>query len=111
MSDIFAWTPPRRFDVVFFSFWLSHVPHERFTEFWELVGRALAPGGRVFLVDSCDTKIDSDVDVRRLNDGSHYRVVKIMYQPAELEAALAAAGWTATIDAEGLILYGTATPR
>src|SRR6266581_2093405 len=26
LADIFAWEPPRRYDSVFFSGWLSHVP-------------------------------------------------------------------------------------
>ena len=25
-ADLFAWTPPARYDLVFMSFWLSHVP-------------------------------------------------------------------------------------
>src|SRR5690348_4261353 len=28
-ADIFGWRPDRRYDVVFFGFWLSHVPPER----------------------------------------------------------------------------------
>ena len=47
-ADVFEWEPAERFDLVFFSFWLSHVPEERFDEFWSLVGAALVPGGRVF---------------------------------------------------------------
>jgi ubiquinone/menaquinone biosynthesis C-methylase UbiE len=27
-ADLFTWTPDRRYDVVFFGFWLSHVPLE-----------------------------------------------------------------------------------
>ena len=31
VADVFTWVPPAaRFDVVFFSFWLSHVPLGRF---------------------------------------------------------------------------------
>jgi hypothetical protein len=30
-ADLFAWSPERRYDVVFFGFWLSHVPLERST--------------------------------------------------------------------------------
>jgi hypothetical protein len=30
--------PDRRYDVVFFGFWLSHVPLERFDAFWSMVG-------------------------------------------------------------------------
>jgi SAM-dependent methyltransferase len=39
LADLFAWRPdlPERFDVVFFAFWLSHVPRERFRAFWQLV--------------------------------------------------------------------------
>jgi len=33
-ADIFAWTPPpATFDVVFFGYWLSHIPDERLTQF------------------------------------------------------------------------------
>ncbi len=33
-ADLFTWTPDRRYDVVFFGFWLSHVPFEHFESFW-----------------------------------------------------------------------------
>ena len=33
-ADLFAWRPVRRYDVVCFGFWLSHVPDERFDAFW-----------------------------------------------------------------------------
>jgi SAM-dependent methyltransferase len=36
-ADLFTWKPDRRYDVVFFGFWLSHVPAERFESFWSLV--------------------------------------------------------------------------
>ena len=42
-ADVFEWEPAERFDLVFFSFWLSHVPEERFDEFWSLVRAALGP--------------------------------------------------------------------
>jgi hypothetical protein len=37
--------------VVFFGFWLSHVPSAQFEAFWRLVDRALVEHGRVFFVD------------------------------------------------------------
>src|SRR3954469_20073525 len=40
-ADIFAWRPDAAYDVVFFSFWLSHVPPERFDGFWARVREAL----------------------------------------------------------------------
>ena len=33
VADLFSWAPDRAFDVVFFSFWLSHVPRSRFATF------------------------------------------------------------------------------
>ena len=38
---LLTWQPKRTFDTVFFSFWLSHVPPERFERFWDLVRSAL----------------------------------------------------------------------
>lgn len=52
VADLFTWPPQRTYDVVFFSFWLSHVPRARFPAFWALVRSCLAPGGRVFLIDN-----------------------------------------------------------
>jgi demethylmenaquinone methyltransferase/2-methoxy-6-polyprenyl-1,4-benzoquinol methylase len=82
-ADVFAWEPPERFDLVFFSFWLSHVPEERFDEFWSLVRAALRPGGRVFLVDSgagdtAHTATDQAAgeETRSLSDGRTFRIVK-----------------------------------
>ena len=96
-ADVFAWRPDRRYDVVFFSFWLSHVPPSRFDEFWDLVGDALAPDGRVLLLDNAaPPDLDQErpgVDRRRLNDGREYRIVKIHWTAEELQARLADRGW------------------
>jgi len=50
-ADVFDWAPARRYDVVFFGFWLSHVPLERFERFWSLVADCLGPEGRVLFID------------------------------------------------------------
>jgi SAM-dependent methyltransferase len=50
-ADPFAWTPVERYDVVFFSAWLSHVPPQRFEDFWALVAACPKDDGRVFLID------------------------------------------------------------
>jgi hypothetical protein len=43
-ADLFRWRPPARFyDVCFFGFWLSHVPADRLTGFWDVVASALRP--------------------------------------------------------------------
>lgn len=104
-ADLFAWEPPREaYDVCFFAFWLSHVPDEHFAAFWDRVGRALKPGGRVFFVDSApserasatDHKLQSEGDqtmLRRLADGQEYRIVKHWFQPVELRERIVALGW------------------
>jgi len=99
-ADVFAWEPDRRYDVVFFGFWLSHVPRERFAGFWSVVDRALAPDGRVFFADdgyrTPEELVEGEDSIairRRLGDGSAFRAVKVPYTPAELEPALAELGW------------------
>jgi demethylmenaquinone methyltransferase/2-methoxy-6-polyprenyl-1,4-benzoquinol methylase len=110
-ADIFAWTPERVYDVVFFSFWLSHVPASRFDEFWDLVAGALAPGGRVFFIDSYAAEEfqrpgDPDrVVVRRLNDGREFNAIKNNYEPAALAARLRAGGWSAQAATTGKFFY------
>jgi demethylmenaquinone methyltransferase/2-methoxy-6-polyprenyl-1,4-benzoquinol methylase len=123
LADLFRWEPARNHahDVVFFSFWLSHVPRRRFDDFWRLVRRCLAPGGRVFLMDNRHdpglTVPDpyvfaegEDVQRRRLNDGSEHRVVKVFYEPEDLTSRLAAIGWKAEIQATRWFVFGSAAP-
>ncbi len=38
-------SPDRRYDAVFFAFWLSHVPLERFASFWSTVADCLTSNG------------------------------------------------------------------
>ncbi len=119
-ADLFAWQPASQYDVVFFSFWLSHVPPERFAAFWEMVRAALAPGGRVFFIDSLYSETSTASDhrlegqeattlTRRLNDGQEFRIVKVFYQPEKLADQLAALGWQAQVQATAhYFLYGSA---
>jgi demethylmenaquinone methyltransferase/2-methoxy-6-polyprenyl-1,4-benzoquinol methylase len=117
-ADIFSWVPDRRYDAVFFGFWLSHVPRERFAGFWSLVGEALAPGGRVMFVDDAHRTepelvygASSDVVRRELTDGSRFRVVKVPHTPAELERRLAALGWAIEVTpASSLFFWGVGAP-
>jgi len=50
-ADLFSWQPTRRYDAVFFGFWISHVPDEHFDSFWVTVDQALTPVGTVFFCD------------------------------------------------------------
>jgi SAM-dependent methyltransferase len=121
VADLFAWQPQKTYDVVFFSFWLSHVPRSRFSAFWSLVRSCLAPGGRVFLIDNRNDPHppgaiedpyvlhhDPDRDLRRLHDGSEYHVVEIYYEPPELQSLLGRQGWSATLNATAWFIFGQA---
>jgi hypothetical protein len=101
VADLFTWQPQRTYDVVFFSFWLSHVLRARFSAFWSPVRSCLAPGGsgvphrqpqrpasnwrdqRPYVVP-----YGPDLDLRRLHDGSMFQVVEIVYEPKELQSLL-----------------------
>src|ERR1017187_7156870 len=108
-ADLFTWRPQRRYDLVFFSFWLSHVPPDRFEAFWAMLGEALDPRGAAYLIDSAfdrtstakDHVLPSDNDgvvTRKLNDGREFRIVKIFYEPELLAARLKELGWGAKLE-------------
>ena len=120
-ADLFDWRPDRRYDAVFFSFWLSHVPEDRFEAFWSTVAAALAPGGAAYLIDSAFDSSSMAKDhplpnretglvTRKLNDGREFRIVKVFYRPDALDAKLSALGWRARIAQTGrYFIYGEAT--
>jgi demethylmenaquinone methyltransferase/2-methoxy-6-polyprenyl-1,4-benzoquinol methylase len=122
VADLFEWKPERHYDVVFFSFWLSHVPRARFGEFWTLVRRGTGADGRAFLLDGrtdplAPRRTDPyvveyapDVQRRRLTDGSEFRVVKVMYEPDELRALVEAEGWHSDIRGTRWFWFGSARP-
>jgi SAM-dependent methyltransferase len=122
-ADLFDWSPDDAYDVVFFGFWLSHVPPGRFAAFWDLVWSALRPGGRGFFVDSLGPEAPEEkrrlgwtpgdpTMLRRLNDGREFRIVKVFYDPVELEARLAGMGWRFSVRrTENHLLYGSGEPR
>lgn len=114
-ADLFSWHPDRRYDAVFFGLWISHVPEDRFELFWNLVDKALEANGRVFF---CDDNLRPDIELvegpqspivqRRLNDRTRFRVIKIPYEPAELERRVRALNWDITvIGAAGPYYWGT----
>jgi 2-polyprenyl-3-methyl-5-hydroxy-6-metoxy-1,4-benzoquinol methylase len=119
VADVFSWDPGTRFDVIFFSAWLSHVPMSRFGQFWQSLGNLLAPNGRVLFIDE---HVDErgkedyiagrdDIVERRLRDGSTFRVIKNFVDPADLELRLRRLGWDSAIRRDGSDwVYGEARP-
>jgi ubiquinone/menaquinone biosynthesis C-methylase UbiE len=118
-ADIFGWRPDRRYDAVFFGFWLSHVPPVNFDEFWALVRSSLGPGGRVAFVDEDNRGATNDdiylldnvpVAPRTLRDGRRFDVVKVYWDPTELQDRLTSLGWQVAVRRVGeTFLYGSGT--
>ncbi len=102
-ADIFQWQPDRLYDMVFFGFWLSHVPVERVRDFFDKVASALRPGGSLFFVDGRPeptvTAADqqhpengSQIMTRKLNDGRTFQVVKNFYATDDMERRFSDSG-------------------
>lgn len=117
-ADLFEWRPERRYDVVFFGFWISHVPLERFDSFWSLVRACLKPGGRAFFADDAHRTAEeevygesSELVRRRLNDGTPFRVVKVAHEAEALQQRIASLGWDVTVtQTAGPFYWGVAAP-
>jgi demethylmenaquinone methyltransferase/2-methoxy-6-polyprenyl-1,4-benzoquinol methylase len=115
VADLFEWWPDRVYDTVFFAFWLSHVPAERFDRFWEMVRAALKPDGRVLIVDSLPTQESTAIDhapiddtgvmERKLNDGRTFVIVKNFHRPRKLLRRLQGLGWTGAVEPTGEFFY------
>jgi demethylmenaquinone methyltransferase/2-methoxy-6-polyprenyl-1,4-benzoquinol methylase len=121
VADVFAWQTAARFDVIFFSAWLSHVPTSRFDEFWQLLHGLLADGGRVLFIDEhVDERAkesyladDDEIVERELQDGTTYRIVKNFVDPDQLERRLRDLGWECRIkrdDNQWVWVCGDARP-
>ena len=109
VADVFSWTTADRFDVIFFSAWLSHVPRERFAQFWAMLRGLLAEDGRVLFIDEHVAVREKEAYLpdaeeiveRRLEDGRTFRIVKNFIDPDALQDQLGAMGWHAEICRDG----------
>jgi 2-polyprenyl-3-methyl-5-hydroxy-6-metoxy-1,4-benzoquinol methylase len=109
VADVFSWTTSARFDVVFFSAWLSHVPMSRFEQFWQALRRLLAVRGRVLFIDEHVDVREKEAYVagrdevveRELRDGEKFRIIKNFVDPEWLEGRLREMGWDCEIRRDG----------
>lgn len=99
--DLFTWQPGRPYDLVFFAFWLSHVPLERLGSFLEKVTRATQVGGHLFIVDEpgggkllSGRASPESTQTRQLEDGRSFQIVKAYYDPAAIQRNLARRGFS-----------------
>jgi SAM-dependent methyltransferase len=118
-ADLFEWQPPRPYDTVFFAFWLSHVPPTRLPDFWSTVAASLAPDGKaIFIDDGPAAAAEEEVlasqpapaALRRLDDGSQYRIVKVFHDVQTLTDDLTALGWSVRIRPVARYFVGVAEP-
>lgn len=115
-ADLFTWEPDQEYDLVFFAFWLSHVPPARLGAWLATVRRAVRPGGILIIVDEHTPTAEdraialADIYARRpLEDGRTFTIVKVFYDLAEIQTRLAAQGLevvTAPLDARFFVLSG-----
>lgn len=121
-ADLFDWTPEARYDLVFFGFWLSHVPPSMFEPFWALVRKCLTPDGRVAFVDEDDrargvvddTVITGGIPIARrvLGDGTQFGIVKVFWSAEELADRLGQLGWDVRVNRLGdMHLHGVGRRR
>jgi demethylmenaquinone methyltransferase/2-methoxy-6-polyprenyl-1,4-benzoquinol methylase len=109
VADVFSWEPATRFDVIFFSAWLSHVPMSRFEQFWQSLRGLLVENGRVLFIDEHVDEREKEAYVvgkdevveRRLRNGTTFRVIKNFVDPARLELRLRRLGWDCAIRRDG----------
>jgi SAM-dependent methyltransferase len=94
-ADLFTWEPDRQVDLVFFAFWISHVPPTLLGAFLEKAARATKPGGHVFIVDEPKTgqrfsgeNFEGVYQQRSVQDGRTFQIVKVYYDPQEIESEL-----------------------
>jgi ubiquinone/menaquinone biosynthesis C-methylase UbiE len=118
-ADILRWVPDRRYQLIFFAFWLSHVPSPRVPGFFGTLRRALTASGQVFFVDELISQAgkeqftaDPEVAERRLDDGTVHHVIKVFVDPPQLKGRLDALGWCCKLEADdtGWVI-GRAWPR
>ena len=104
--DLFSWQPDKQYDLVFFSFWLSHIPPAKVDEFLSKVYDSVLPKGKVMIIDSYfeitssakDHLLQSKNEIyqkRKLNDEREFQIFKIYYQPDVLLHKLTQAGFQA----------------
>lgn len=90
LADLYRWQPTGVYDVIFFSFLLSHVPPQMASRFWRLVSSSLTNRGMVAFLDDAPSRhhvehwLAGGVAQRALDDGTQYRIVKVLPTPEEL---------------------------
>ena len=107
MVDLFAWMPTEPFDHAFAGFWVSHIPEDRLDAFFAKAAASLKPGWILLILEGQSSRlrtakqgtsrVDTDIEVRTLNDGTTFRIVKRDLDPEDLIARLGRVGLQARV--------------
>jgi len=104
-ADLFSWEPAQEYDLVFFAFWLSHVPPEVLDTFLAKIRGAVRSGGRMVIIDQYaptnEDQLVAKEDIyatRPLRDGRTFTIVKVFYDLNTLQEKLAYMGFEVTIE-------------
>jgi ubiquinone/menaquinone biosynthesis C-methylase UbiE len=107
-ANLFHWQPAQQYDLVFFAFWLSHVPPDALDPFLASASRAVKPGGRLIIIDQY-APLPGDLAVakddlyaeRPLSDGRTFTIVKVFYDLDLLRRKLSNLGFEVHVEAVG----------
>jgi ubiquinone/menaquinone biosynthesis C-methylase UbiE len=119
LADLFNWQPDAEYDLVFFAFWISHVPPDQLLSFLERVRQSVRVGGRgrLMMIDEFQV-LPEEVAVtegiyqaRTLMDGRQYTIVKVYYDPNNLKEHLTALGFENISYAKGDYFFHLSATR
>src|SRR5207302_1987552 len=114
LTDLFTWEPEadQHYDLVFFAFWLSHVPPEHLDTFLIKVQRSVRSGGQLFIVDQYalmqEDLLCAHDDIyskRPLHDGREFTIVKVFYDLVTLKDKLTRLGFDVSIQKIGAYFF------
>ena len=67
------------FDIIFSTFWVSHVPFELQDSFWQWIAQSSKPMGEIIMQDSIESGPGGGGSIRTLPSGDKYEIVKNNY--------------------------------
>ena len=117
-QDLFTWQAEAEYDLVFFGFWLSHVPPNLLNSFLQKVYQSVRVGGQLFFIDSRfeptstakNHLLEDDGNIyklRKLNNGHEFTIVKVFHQVYELQEHLERIGFKAQVNVtDNYFIYG-----
>jgi demethylmenaquinone methyltransferase/2-methoxy-6-polyprenyl-1,4-benzoquinol methylase len=112
-ADLFAWEPDREYDLVFFAFWLSHVPPDLLDSFLDNACNAVRPGGSICIIDqraNFDTEpLTTEGGIyshRTVQDGRSFTIIKVIYDLGDLAEKLKSRGFEVEVrEVGGFFFY------